>query len=106
MEKRYPPRERRTSRRILAENLRLSRFQRRIPQDELAHIVGLDRSYFGAVERGARNIAVDNLDKIAVALGVSVHQLLTEPDTSGIPGHLMEDIRRWIKEDAGVYRVS
>jgi transcriptional regulator with XRE-family HTH domain len=106
MERRYPPREQRTSRRILAENLRLIRLQRRIPQDELAHLVGLDRSYFGAVERGMRNIAVDNLDKIAAALGISVAQLLTEPDTSGVAGHQMEDIRRWIKEEPGVYRVS
>jgi transcriptional regulator with XRE-family HTH domain len=106
MEKRYPPRERRTSRRILAENLRLIRLQRQIPQDELADLVGLDRSYLGGVERGERNIAVDNLDKIAEALGVSVPQLLTEPDTSGIPGHVVEEVRCRIKEDAGVYRVS
>ena len=40
-------------------------------QEEFAHHVGLDRSYIGGVERGERNISLENICQIAAALGVS-----------------------------------
>jgi transcriptional regulator with XRE-family HTH domain len=39
-------------------------------QEEFAHQVGLDRSYMGGVERGERNISLENICLIAKALGV------------------------------------
>ncbi len=106
MEKRYPPRGQRTARRILAENLRLIRLERRMPQEALADLVGLDRTYLGAVERAERNVCIDNVEKIAVALGLSVPRLLTETDTTEMAGPLLEEIRSRIKEERGVYRVG
>jgi transcriptional regulator with XRE-family HTH domain len=105
MEKRYPPRGQRTARRILAENLRLIRVERHLAQEELADLVGLDRSYLGAVERGERNVCIDNIEKMAVALGLSVGRLLTETDTTPMAAHLLGEIRSHIKEVAGVYVV-
>jgi transcriptional regulator with XRE-family HTH domain len=44
---------------------------------ELALKVGLDRTYVGGIERGERNVALKNIEKIARALGVSVAELFT-----------------------------
>jgi transcriptional regulator with XRE-family HTH domain len=45
-------------------------------QMDLALKAGLDRAYIGGVERGERNIALVNIEKIAKALGLSVEELL------------------------------
>ena len=47
-------------------------------QEEFAYKAGLDRSYYGAVERGERNLSVLNLLKIAEALGVDVGVLFED----------------------------
>jgi len=44
-------------------------------QMALAHKAGLDRTYVSSVERGERNIALRNIEKIARALGVSLEEL-------------------------------
>jgi transcriptional regulator with XRE-family HTH domain len=44
-------------------------------QMELALKTGLDRTYVGGVERGERNIALKNIEKIAKALGVTIDDL-------------------------------
>lgn len=60
----------------LGANLRDARQERRISQEKLAHVAGLDRTYVGGVERGERNISVVNLVRIAKALGVPATELL------------------------------
>lgn len=44
-------------------------------QMALANKSGLDRTYIGGVERGERNIALKNIEKIAKALGTSLEEL-------------------------------
>ena len=41
----------------------------------LANKAGLDRTYVGGVERGERNIALLNIEKVAKVLGVSLDDL-------------------------------
>lgn len=36
----------------------------------------LDRTYIGGIERGERNVALKNIEKIAEALGVSLSELM------------------------------
>jgi transcriptional regulator with XRE-family HTH domain len=36
----------------------------------------MDRTYYGGVERGERNVSIDNIERIARGLGISPHQLL------------------------------
>lgn len=44
-------------------------------QEELADKVGLHRTYVGTVERGEQNVSIDNIEKLAKSLGVSVQEL-------------------------------
>lgn len=42
----------------------------------MAYEAGLHRTFVAHVERQVRNIAIDNVEKLARALGVEVHELL------------------------------
>lgn len=46
-----------------------------ISQESLADLAKLDRSYIGGVERGERNISLENIEKISVALNVDIKDL-------------------------------
>ena len=64
---------------ILAANLRSSRKRLGISQEELADRAHVHRTYVGAVERGEVNLSIDNIPRLAVALGVLAADLLTGP---------------------------
>lgn len=59
-----------------ATNLRKLRSKRNLSQEKLAELTGLHRTYVGSVERGERNISIDNMERFSLALGVSVSELL------------------------------
>ena len=62
----------------LARNLRLLRAQKGISQEELADLAGLHRTYIGSVERGERNISIDNIAKLSDAFGIAPNKLLED----------------------------
>ncbi|MHB1239236.1 MAG: helix-turn-helix domain-containing protein [Gammaproteobacteria bacterium] len=64
----------------LARRIRIQRRGRGWSQEVLAELSGLHRSYIGSVERAERNISLDNIERIARALGVPIHDLLGEPE--------------------------
>jgi transcriptional regulator with XRE-family HTH domain len=59
----------------LGRNIKSLREAKGFSQEEVALASGIDRSYFGGIERGEHNVAVINLEKIAVALGVPLRDL-------------------------------
>ena len=65
-----------TLRAIFADNVRNLRKKCGLSQEALADAAGLHRTYIGSVERGERNLSLDNIGKIAAALGVSPDSLL------------------------------
>jgi len=56
--------------------LRQLREERGWSQEHFAMIVGLDRSYVGSVERGERNVSLQNIAKFARSLEVTLPELM------------------------------
>ena len=48
------------------------RLEQKISQETLADLCGLHRTYVSDIELGKRNISLENIEKIASALGVSI----------------------------------
>ena len=67
-----------SARQILSGNLRRLRAAKGISQERLAELAELHRTYIGSVERGERNISIDNLERIAGAFEITLAMLLTE----------------------------
>lgn len=63
-------------REIFGRNLRLLRRLKDISQEQLALDANLSRTYVSEVERGARNVSIDNMGLLADALGVQLKDLL------------------------------
>lgn len=60
----------------LAHRLRAERLARGLSQEEMAHLAGVHRTYMGSVERGERNVSIDNIEQFAKALGLDISELL------------------------------
>lgn len=59
----------------LGLRIRHLRMAKGLTQEQLAHLSGISRQYIGDVERGERNIAIVNIEKIARALGCTLSEL-------------------------------
>lgn len=68
-------------RNILAKNIRRFRRLAGLSQEDLADLSGLHRTYVGSVERGERNISIDNIERLAKALNIPPY-LLIKGDTN------------------------
>ena len=67
---------------LFGRNVRQLREAQSLTQDEFSRKAGINRSYLGGVERGQRTICMDNIAKIASALGVTPDILFkSEPPT-------------------------
>ena len=66
----------RNVRQIFGQNLRRKRETLGVSQEDLAEKAGLHRTYIGSVERGERNVSIDNMERLAVAVGSNIEQLL------------------------------
>ena len=71
-----------STRHIVALNVRRIRKLRGLSQERLADLAEIHRTYIGSVERGERNITLDSLEKIAIALESSVIELVTFHETA------------------------
>ena len=65
-----------TPKEIFAFNLRRLRTAAGLSQEELADRAGLHRTYISSIERGQRNISLENIFVIANALGAQSGELL------------------------------
>ena len=64
--------------RAFGRAIRRARAKRRISQEQLGFLAGLDRTYIGGVERGERNVSVLNILRIASALAMLPSRMLAQ----------------------------
>jgi len=60
-----------------AENMKRERLRQGLSQEKLAELAGLHRTYVSQVERGVTSISLDNVEKLATALGREEESLLS-----------------------------
>ena len=66
------------TRQRFAANLKEQRLAKGLSQEDLADLCGLHRTYVGSVERGERNISIDNMERLALSLDVPLEKLIRE----------------------------
>ncbi len=57
------------------KKVREERQKRGLSQERLAVKAGVHRTYIGMIERAEKNITLENIDKIAKALGMPIEDL-------------------------------
>ena len=63
---------------VFSKRLREVREANHLSQETLGSRAGLHRTYIGSVERGERNVSIDNIEKLANALGIEPALLFIE----------------------------
>lgn len=57
------------------EKVRAVRLEQGLSQEDLADKAGVHRTYIGMIERAEKNITLENIKKIAVALDIKIEDL-------------------------------
>jgi len=68
------------AREALQQNVIFRRAKAEISQEELAQRSGVSRAWISRIESGTADVGLSVLDRLAVAFGVAVADLLAEPD--------------------------
>lgn len=65
---------------VFGMNVRRQREAMGISQEKFAELCGLHRTYISDLERFQRNISINNIERIATALGVDAYILFMKPE--------------------------
>jgi transcriptional regulator with XRE-family HTH domain len=68
---------------LFAANVRRLRASAGLSQEALAERAGLHRTYVSSIERGERNLTLENIFRLAEALGVDPRELLAPEKKAG-----------------------
>lgn len=69
--------------RVFGTNLKNYRMRLGLSQERFAEKCGLHRTYISDIERFRRSISLENIQRIADALGVDTYLLFIEPKERG-----------------------
>jgi transcriptional regulator with XRE-family HTH domain len=72
-----------SARNNFGRSVRERRLAKGLSQEALADLAGLHRTYIGSVERGERNVSLDNIVRLAEALECYPADLLARDDVRG-----------------------
>ena len=75
---------------LLGKRIREERQNLNLTQEQLSEKVDLTTAYIGQIERGERNLTLENLIKVANCLGVTVDYLLSDSLTAEKDTTLMQ----------------
>lgn len=64
--------------RLFATNMRRIRKEKGLTQERVAEAAGLHPNYISSVERAERNISICNIERIAIALDVTMAELVSQ----------------------------
>ena len=67
---------------VFGNNIKKLRNEKGISQEAFAEMCGLHRTYISAVERQKRSISLENVQRIADALGVETYSLFIDNDNN------------------------
>ena len=65
--------------------VRQLRNERAWSQEAFADLCGLHRTYIGSIERGEQNISLENIQKLAATLGISLAELFAVFNERPVP---------------------
>jgi transcriptional regulator, XRE family protein len=65
---------------VFGTNLRKYRTDKGLSQEKFAEICGLHRTYISDIECFQRNVSLENVQRIADALGIKSYKLLQESE--------------------------
>ena len=65
---------------VFSSNVRFYRMKLKLSQEALAEKANLHRTYISDIERGQRNVSLENIYIIAVALEIEPYMLLQKTD--------------------------
>lgn len=57
------------------KNVKKYRLKAKLSQEKLGELCNLHRTYISDIERGKRNISLNNIEKIALALKIDIQSL-------------------------------
>lgn len=63
------------------KNVKLLRLKKGLSQEKFAEQCGLHRTYISDIECFQRNVSLENVQRIAEALGIEPYRLLIEEET-------------------------
>jgi transcriptional regulator with XRE-family HTH domain len=92
-------------RKLLGERVREMRHRLGVSQEELADRALLDRTYVSSLERGHRNVALENLCRLAAALQVDAGELIAGFPSPG-PKRPITTKRSYVQSRKGSPRSS
>ena len=75
---------------ILGSNVRSHRLALALSQEAFADVLGVHRTYVGAIERGDKNLSLRSVERLAERLGLQPLALLQPPAPSPDPADPFE----------------
>ena len=96
---------------ILGQRIRNYRIAKGFSQEKLAELSGCHHTYIGQVERGEKNATIESIEKITVALGISLSTLFEKigveyTETRNIPLECYEFLSTKTQEEQEhIYRI-
>ena len=96
---------------ILGQRIRYYRTTKGLSQEKLAELSGCHHTYIGQIERGEKNATIESIEKIAIALNISLSTLFEQLGVQGndersVPLECYEFLLSKTKEEqAHLYRI-